>query len=54
MWRFGCVVIRRYDNINAVFLGITPSKQKSYTVAERKYATASSVRLSPIGLDPHT
>jgi hypothetical protein len=46
------VVIRRYDNINAVSLGIIPANQKSYTAAERKYATASSGRLNPMGLDP--
>jgi hypothetical protein len=46
------VVIRRYNNINAVSLGIIPSNQKSYTAAERKYATASSGRLNPMGLDP--
>ncbi|MGO4819260.1 hypothetical protein [Flavobacterium sp. W22_SRS_FP1] len=46
------VVIRRYNNINSVSLGIIPSNQKSYTAAERKYATASSSRLNPMGLDP--
>lgn len=46
------VVIRHYDNINAVSLGIIPANQKSYTAAEGKYATASSVGLNPMGLDP--
>lgn len=46
------VVIRRYDNINAVSQGIIPSNQKSYTATERKYAAASSVGLNPMGLDP--
>nr|WP_315165148.1 carboxypeptidase-like regulatory domain-containing protein [uncultured Flavobacterium sp.] len=36
------VVIRRYDNINAVSLGIIPKGQKSYTQAERKLRTATS------------
>lgn len=46
------VVIRRYDNINAVSLGIIPKGQKSYTQAERKYATAGSGKMNPMGLDP--
>lgn len=46
------VVIKRYNNINAVSLGIIPENQRSYTVAERKYATASSGRLNPMGFDP--
>ena len=46
------VIVRRYDNINAVSLGIIPKNQKSYTPAERKYATASSGKLNPMGLDP--
>ena len=46
------VVIRRYNNINAVSLGIIPADQRTYTVAERKYATASSSRLNPMGFDP--
>ncbi|MCP2029903.1 hypothetical protein L1276_005098 [Flavobacterium sp. HSC-32F16] len=37
------VVIRRYDNINAVALGIVPSGQKSYTEAERKLRTATAL-----------
>lgn len=46
------VVIKRYNNINAVALGIIPADQKKYTVAERRYATASSSRLNPMGFDP--
>jgi hypothetical protein len=46
------VVVRRYININAVSLRIVPANQKSYTAAERKYATASSVRMNPMGFDP--
>ena len=46
------VVIKKYDNINARSFGIIPSNQKSYTAAERKYATASSGSLNPMGLDP--
>jgi len=46
------VVIKRYNSINAVSLGIIPAGQRSYTPAERKYATASSARLNPQGLDP--
>jgi hypothetical protein len=37
------VVIKRYDNINAVSLGIIPRGQKSYTPAERKLKTATSL-----------
>lgn len=36
------VIVRRYDNINAVSLGIIPKGQKSYTQAERKLRTATS------------
>lgn len=39
------VVVRRYNNINAVSLGIISANQKSYTPAERKLKTA-------IGLNP--
>ncbi|MBC5840000.1 carboxypeptidase-like regulatory domain-containing protein [Flavobacterium sp. F-380] len=46
------VVIKRYNTINAVALGIVPANQKKYTVAERRYATASSSRLNPMGFDP--
>jgi hypothetical protein len=37
------VVIRRYDNINAVSLGIIPSDQRSYTAAERKLKSATGL-----------
>lgn len=40
------VVIRRYDNINSVSLGIIPSGQKSYTAAERKLQTATDLNAS--------
>lgn len=46
------VVIQRYDKINAVALGIISKDQKSYTPAERKYATASAVKMNPMGFDP--
>ena len=37
------VVIRNYNSINAVSLGIIPSNQKSYTAAQRKLKTASDL-----------
>jgi hypothetical protein len=37
------VIIKRYDNINSVALGIVPSGQKRYTPAERKLRTASAL-----------
>ncbi|WP_035667357.1 carboxypeptidase-like regulatory domain-containing protein [Flavobacterium sp. KJJ] len=37
------VIIKRYDNINAVSLGIVPSGQKTYTEAERKLHTATAL-----------
>ncbi|PRZ25117.1 hypothetical protein [Flavobacterium granuli] len=40
------VVIKRYDNINAVALGIIPGNQKSYTEAERKLYTATDLNAS--------
>ncbi len=46
------VVVRRYENINAVSLGIVSAGMKHYTPAERKYATASSGKMNPMGLDP--
>ena len=46
------VVVRRYDNINSVALGIVSKGIKSYTPAERKLATASSGKMNPMGLDP--
>jgi hypothetical protein len=35
------VIVRRYDHINAVALGIIPKGQKTYTPAERKLYTAT-------------
>jgi hypothetical protein len=46
------VIIKRYNNINAVSLGIVPANQKKYSVAERRYATASSSKMNPMGFDP--
>lgn len=46
------VIVKKYDNINAVSLGIVPKGIKHYTPAERKYATATSGKLNPMGLDP--
>jgi hypothetical protein len=40
------------SNINAVSLGIISKGQRSYTPAEQKYATASSPKMNPMGLDP--
>jgi hypothetical protein len=37
------VIVKRYDNINAVSLGIVPSGQKHYTEAERKLHTATAL-----------
>ena len=37
------VVIKRYNSINAVSLGIIPANQISYTAAERKLKTATSL-----------
>lgn len=41
------VIIRRYDNINAVALGIISSGQKTYTEAERKLRTATALDATP-------
>ncbi|MBF4466588.1 hypothetical protein [Flavobacterium sp. LC2016-12] len=51
------VIVRRYDNINAVSLGIVPSNQKTYTEAERKLRTATDLDAhvglgGSISLDP--
>lgn len=40
------VIIRRYDNINAVALGIIPAGQKTYTEAERKLHTATALNVT--------
>jgi hypothetical protein len=37
------VIVKRYDNINAVSLGIIPKGQKKYTAAERKLYTATDL-----------
>lgn len=37
------VIVKRYDNINAVSLGIVPQGQKHYTEAERKLHTATAL-----------
>lgn len=37
------VIIKRYDNINSVALGIVPSGQKTYTQAERRLQTATGL-----------
>lgn len=43
MYQLQEVIVKRYDNINAVALGIIPSGQKSYTEAERKLHTATAL-----------
>lgn len=46
------VVVNKQPEINAISLGISPKGIKKYTPAERKLASASSMRLNPMGLDP--
>ena len=46
------VVVNKHPEINAVSLGISPKGIKHYTPAERKLATASSMKMNPMGLDP--
>jgi len=46
------VIVNKHPEINAVSIGISPKGIKKYTPAERKLATASSVKLNPQGLDP--
>ncbi len=46
------VIVNKNPEINAVSLGISPREIKKYTPAERKLATASSMRLNPMGFDP--
>lgn len=51
------VIVRRYDNINAVALGIIPAGQRSYTAAERKLKGATDLDASvglggSVALDP--
>ncbi len=46
------VIVNKHPEINAVSLGISPKGIKKLTPAERKLATASSMKLNPGGLDP--
>jgi hypothetical protein len=46
------VIVNKHPEINAVSLGISPRGIKKFTPAERKLATASSMKLNPMGLDP--
>ena len=46
------VVVNKHPEINAVSLGISPKGIKKDTPAERKLATASSMKLNPMGFDP--
>lgn len=46
------VIVNKHPEINAVSLGISPKGIKKFTPAERKLATASSMKLNPQGLDP--
>ncbi|KIC01801.1 hypothetical protein OA88_12015 [Flavobacterium sp. JRM] len=51
------VIIKRYDNINAVALGIIPAGQRSYTTAERRLKGGTDLDASvglggSVGLDP--
>lgn len=46
------VIVNKHPEINAVALGISPKGIKKYTPAERRLATASSMKLNTMGLDP--
>lgn len=46
------VIVNKHPEINAVSLGISPKGVKHYTPAERKLATASSMKMNPMGFDP--
>ena len=46
------VIVNKHPEINAVSLGISPKGIKHYTPAERKFATAASMKMNPMGLDP--
>lgn len=47
------VIVKKYNGIDAVSLGIIPKGQKVYTPAERKLRTATSLKgTGGIGLDP--
>ncbi|MBE8725645.1 carboxypeptidase-like regulatory domain-containing protein [Flavobacterium hungaricum] len=43
MYQLEEVIVKKYDNINAVSLGIVPQGQKHYTEAERKLHTATAL-----------
>ncbi|MCC9018566.1 hypothetical protein [Flavobacterium lipolyticum] len=43
------VVVKNYNNVNAVSLGIIPSGQKTYTAAERKLRTATGLNATANG-----
>lgn len=49
MYQLQEVVVKRYDNINAQSLGITPMGQKKYTAAERKLQTATALNATANG-----
>lgn len=46
------VIVNAHQEITAESLGIIPYGQKKYTPAERKYVTAASMKMNPMGLDP--
>jgi hypothetical protein len=46
------VIVNKHPEINAVALGISPKGIIKRSPAERKLATASSLSLNPMGLDP--
>lgn len=46
------ITITQYRNLNSEALGLVPKGQQRFTPAERKLATASSMRMNPMGFDP--
>lgn len=46
------VTITQYKNLSSEALGLIPRGQQRFTPAERKAATASNMRMNPMGLDP--
>jgi len=46
------VIINKHPEITAVSLGISPKGIKKFTPAERRLATAASMKMNPMGLDP--